>query len=140
MMNRIAEAGPRARTTGVVFLLFFLTAIASVLLTGRLAVYGNAANLVSTACYVVVTLLFYFMFKPVSGRLSLIAAIVSLAGCALTFLDAFHRAPAHVSPLAFFGPYCLLIGYLILRSTFLPRALGLLMMLDGVGWLSFVAL
>ncbi len=40
--------------------------------------------------------------------------------------------------LVFFGVYCLLIGWLILRSTFLPRFLGALMVLAGLGWLIFL--
>jgi hypothetical protein len=36
-----------------------------------------------------------------------------------------------VSPLLFFGPYCLLIGYLIFSSTFLPRVLGVFMAFAG---------
>jgi hypothetical protein len=40
--------------------------------------------------------------------------------------------------LVFFGFYALLSGYLILRSTFLPRILGVLGMLGGLGWLSFL--
>jgi len=38
--------------------------------------------------------------------------------------------------LVFFGFYALLTGYLILRSTFLPRILGELGMFGGLGWLS----
>ena len=41
-------------------------------------------------------------------------------------------------PLVFFGFYCLLIGYLILRSTFLPRIVGVLMGVAGLGWLTFL--
>jgi hypothetical protein len=51
----------------------------------------------------------------------------------------FHLTPLDVSPLAFFGPYCLLIGYLVFMSTFLPRILGVLMMLAGLGWLIFLS-
>lgn len=37
--------------------------------------------------------------------------------------------------LAFFGGYCLTTGYLIFRSSFLPRLLGLLLALGGAGYL-----
>jgi hypothetical protein len=47
--------------------------------------------------------------------------------------------PYKIDSLVFFGPYCLLIGYMIFRSTFLPRILGVLMMLAGVGWLIFLS-
>ncbi|MBV9339913.1 MAG: DUF4386 domain-containing protein [Acidobacteria bacterium] len=38
----------------------------------------------------------------------------------------------------FFGFYCCLIGYLVFKSMFLPRILGVLMMCAGFGWLTFV--
>ena len=38
---------------------------------------------------------------------------------------------------AFFGVSGLLNGYLVYRSTFLPRALGILMMISSVGWLRY---
>jgi hypothetical protein len=41
--------------------------------------------------------------------------------------------------LVFFGLWCALSGYLIARSNFLPRILGWLLMLDGIGWMLFVA-
>ena len=43
-----------------------------------------------------------------------------------------------ISPLWFFGLFCLLIGYLILKSTFLPRVLGVLMAAAGAGWLAYL--
>jgi len=40
--------------------------------------------------------------------------------------------------LAFFGWYALLTGYLIIRSTFLPRILGAWSVVGGFGWLTFL--
>ena len=42
--------------------------------------------------------------------------------------------------LSFFGVSTFLNGYLILRSNFLPRILGVLSMLCGLGWLTFIYL
>lgn len=135
-------ASPRfkARITGAVYLLYFVTAIfAEFLASHGHESYGLAVNLISAAFYVAVTVLFYYLFKPVNATLSLLAAIISLAGCAITVLNLFHLAE-RISPLFFFGPYCLLLGYLILKSTFLPRILGVLMVLAGLGWLTFLLL
>jgi hypothetical protein len=41
--------------------------------------------------------------------------------------------------LVFFGLWCVLTGYLIFRSTFLPRILGVLLAIDGFGWMTFMS-
>jgi hypothetical protein len=142
MMERIAEASPRPRSriTGVVYLLYFLTAVSAEVFVGRgrLVVY-DAVNLIAYAFYITATLLFYYLFKTVSRSLSLLAAIFSLVGCANDVLGLFNLAPYKISSLVFFGPYCVLIGYLIFRSTFLPRILGVLMAFAGLGWLIFLS-
>jgi Domain of unknown function (DUF4386) len=191
MMERIAEASPRpkARITGVVYFLYFLTAVFSMLFLKGLVVYRDAAStannilahqslfrlgistgLIATACYVAVTALFYDLFKPVNKSLSLLAAFISLVGCAiLAFASVFQLAPLVVLGgsqylsvfkveqlqaqaslflelygqgvsicFVFFGVYCLLIGYLIFKSSFLPRILGVLMAVAGLGWLTFL--
>src|SRR5258708_28595347 len=132
MSERIAL---KARVAGVFYLITFVAGVFALLsVSGRLA-----SNLVATASYVAVTLLFYDIFKPVNRSLSLLAAFFGLGGCAWGVLTMFHLAPLAINSLAFFGFYCLLIGYLIFRSAFLPRFLGMGMAIGGLGWLTFLS-
>jgi hypothetical protein len=138
MTEQTAEESPRAkaRIAGIFYLLTILTSVFALFVTGS---PRSAMLLASTGCYVAVTLLFYSLFRPVDRNISGLAAIFSLIGCTLSILDLFHLAFFRLHPLVFFGCYCLLIGYLILRSTFLPRILGVLMAFGGLGWLTFVS-
>ena len=191
-MERIREASPRpsARITGVVYLLYFLTAVFGEFLLRGIVVSGDvtatannilahqplfrlglATGLIATAFYIAVTALFYDLFKPVNRSLSLLAVLFSLVGCAMgAFGSLFQLAPLVVLGgsqyssafkveqlralalmflelnsqaaniyLVFFGFYDLLIGYLIIRSAFLPRILGWLMAFAGLGWLTFLS-
>jgi len=97
-----------------------------------------AVGLFATASYVAVTILLYYLFKPVNRTVSLLAALFSLLGSALGVFSSLHFHP-RIDPLVCFGFYCLLIGYLILKSTFLPRVLGVLMAITGSGWLAFLS-
>jgi Domain of unknown function (DUF4386) len=125
-----------ARIAGVFYLLTFLTGGVALFIRGRL---GLVAGLTAGACYIAVTLLFYCIFRLVNRSLSLLAALFSLVGCAMGPLSLFHLVPSRINSLVFFGFYCLLIGYLIFRSTFLPRILGVLMAFAGLGWLTFLS-
>jgi len=59
-----------------------------------------------------------------------------LQGLALLLLKLNDQGAAMA--LAFFGFSTVLNGFLIFRSTFLPRFLGVLGMLSGLGWLTFL--
>jgi hypothetical protein len=93
-MTRISPA-VIARIAGVFYLLTFVSGVVALVVRGTVGVSGG---LVAGACYVVVTLLFYVLFKPVSRTLSLLAAAISLAGIVVGPL----RLTA-ISPLVFFG-------------------------------------
>lgn len=133
-MERIREASPRfkARAAGVFYLLAVLTAaFAEGLVRGRLL---YAVGLIPVACFVVVTLLLYQLFKPVDRSLAVSASLFNLVGLTFEALE-LHLWGVNIA-LIFHGLYCLMIGYLVFRSAFLPRILGALMAIGGLAWLT----
>jgi len=86
----------------------------------------------------IASLICLFQLTPliVLGGASNVSAfsVEQLQALALMFLK-LHVQGYNVS-LVFFGFYCLLIGYLIFRSTFLPRILGVLMAIAGLCYLT----
>jgi Domain of unknown function (DUF4386) len=98
-----------------------------------------AAFLGLTGC-VIKTLSRLFFIAPLfvlggAHYLSVFSA-EQLQALALLFLKVNDHGAAIA--LVFFGFYALLQGYLIVRSTFLPRILGVLGIFGGLGWLSFL--
>jgi hypothetical protein len=141
LMKWFREASPRlkARIAGVLFLLLVLTAgFTEFFARGRLSSAADlAAGIIEGSCMIAVTLLFYDIFRPVNKRLSLLAAISNLVGLTL---ELFQFLPHGVNiGLGFHGFYWILIGYLIFRSTFLPRILGALMAIAGLCWLTYLS-
>ena len=126
----------QARLAGVFYLLTILVGVFAAFVPSK--PLSDAGNLAGAACYVIVTVLLYLILKPVNPALSLIAGLTSLAGCTVGVLEALHRSPFPFHGIVIFGFYCLLLGYLIFRSSFLPRWLGPLVALAGVGWLTFL--
>jgi len=193
MMEPITEASPRlkAKMAGVFYVLAGATYIfGEVFVLGKLVVQqdaavtannilmrqplfrvGFAAAIISVACSIALTALFYDLFRPVNRSLALTAAFFHLVGLAIAaFSSLLQLAPltvlrggqylsvfkveqlqalsltffklhgqAYNTFLVFFGFYCVLIGYLIFRSTFLPRIIGVLMVFAGLGYLTFLS-
>ncbi|MGA2219168.1 MAG: DUF4386 domain-containing protein [Terracidiphilus sp.] len=125
-----------ARLTGTFYLLNFVTSPIAFYGVGSpwlIAVCGPAA----TASYVIVTALLYYLFRPVNRWISLFAACFSWAGSLYGYIDPAYQ-PFHINMLVFYGFYCLLITYLILRSSFMPHVIGAAMLLPAVSWLTFI--
>ena len=122
----------KARIAGV----FYLLTIAMGIVV--FATHGSvrfAADVIATACYIAVAVLLFDLFKSVNTSISLLAACCSLAGLAAGKLWPRSEAVEFI----FIGFYCLLIGYLIFRSTFLPRILAVLMAFAGLAYLTFLS-
>jgi len=136
-MQRIAITSPRfkARIAGALYLLSVLAAaFAEMLVRGGLNVAGS---LIAVFGMIVVTLLFYGTLSPVNRGLCLLAASFNLVGLIFELL---RVQPQGVNiAIVFDGFYCILIGYIVLKSTSGPRILGVLMALGGLGWLTFLS-
>jgi hypothetical protein len=59
-----------------------------------------------------------------------------LQALALLFLRVNHQA--ETIAMVFFGLYALVKGYLVFKSTFLPRILGVFEVVGGLGWLTYL--
>lgn len=136
----MTESAPRsfARATGLVYLAYFTVAISGLILVHWKMVPEIVANSISNMLYAATTLLLYRLFRRADGALALVAAALSLLGCATDSLEHFHLIPAAVSPLLFFALFCILLGALVLRSRFLPGWLGWPLVAAGVGWLAYL--
>ena len=134
LVEGIRETSTRlkARITGVFYLGTIFMGVVVFMTRGSMRF---AADLIATACYIAVAVLLYDLFKPVNKNLSLLAGCSSLAGLTAGKLWPQSEAVEFV----FIGFFCLLIGYLIFRSTFLPRILAALMAFAGLGYLTFLS-
>jgi len=109
---------PNARFTGIIYFLYFATAVggelflrgivesdnaeltaANLLAHGSRFQIGVGTGLVSTIAYLGLTGLFYRLFAPVGRYVSATAAFFSIVGCAILAVATLFR----VSPLIFLG-------------------------------------
>lgn len=190
-MQPVVEGSPSptARTIGVVYLLYFLTAVFGAFLMKGLVVPTDAVataqnllaheslyrsgweiGLVANAFYIAVTALFYGLLVPVNRSVAVMMAFFSLVGCTvqiiggllqvapLTILGDTQLAGAFTPgqlrsasllsfqlyprvfdiSLVLFALFDFLLGYLIYKSTFLPRFIGVWFMIAGVVGLTFL--
>lgn len=128
MKNPIADMSPQRRARAGAF--YVITIVGSVFSFVIPSVAGLALG-IAGAAYIGVTVLFYYLFKPVSKGVSLLAALLSFAGIATPS----SLPHAFSITMTFFGFYCLLIGYLAFKSAYLPRILGVLLAIGGAGYL-----
>jgi hypothetical protein len=130
---------------------------------------GLAGEMLTCVCDVALAMILYFLLRPVSRNLALLAAFfrltfVGIYGVAKLFeiaalaalggadyLKAFEPQQLHDlaylslrvhslgygASLLFFGFCCVVFGYLIYQSGYLPRILGALLVIGGVGYVVF---
>jgi hypothetical protein len=120
------------RSIGVVYLVYFVTAFASV--RG-----GSMLAMISTGIYGVLVVLFARMFWRLNVMTSAAMLVAGLGGCALQVYGiASGFKASEYAALSLFGAFCVVLGYLLVSSKLVPTALGVLLALAGIGWLTFL--
>jgi hypothetical protein len=126
---------------------------------------GFIADLVTVVCDIGVAVLLYLLFLPVSRPLSMLAAAFRIGmACLLAFAAILSMGPLLLatggsgqsfspaasqlfliisglrgiganSAMVLFGVHLTLLGYLVVRSGFLPKLIGMLLTAAGVGYI-----
>jgi hypothetical protein len=120
-----------------------------------------AAELFLLICAVALLWILFVLLRPVNRDLALLAVFINLVSIGIeaattmyllealfplgnaAYLKAFTPEPSLKShgygfgvSLLFFGCFCVIVGYLIFRSGYLPKTIGVLMQIAGVCYLT----
>jgi hypothetical protein len=103
----------------------------------RLSFFAMLVLLMATAVQALMAVFYLSLSLVLDGDKSLNAfSTEQLQALAYTFLRL--NGYAFNTHLFLFGLWCFLVGILICRSTFLPRVLGVLLAIAGLGWMMYL--
>lgn len=92
---------------------------------------------ITGCCAAAATFIFHLAPLVILGKAPYLSAFTTEQLQALVLALLRIRMQAGIVSFLFFGLHCFLVGYLIFKSTFLPRFVGVLMLGAGLGWLTF---
>ena len=142
----VGVARASARKIAVAYLAYFVIAgIGQVLaLQDPASPLAAAVQVGGTIWYAVVALLLCRLFGDPTRGAGVLAIVSVVIGCifqSVYFALGLGRG-AEVLALAFFGLFLVFLGYLVVRSTLIPRAVGVALIVGGAAscvlWLPFV--
>jgi hypothetical protein len=142
----IAVARPSARMAAVFYLVYFVIAgIGQALaLQDPASALAAAVQVGGTMWYGIVALLLCRLFGDPTRGAGALAMVSVVVGCVLQSLYyalGLGRG-AEVLALAFFGLFLVFLGYLVVHSALIPRAIGVALIVGGAAscvlWLPFV--
>ncbi len=138
--ERLFWLGFASSLVGVVFHIAWALLLYDLLrpVNRRISLFAAFVILVGCAIQALTSLLYIAPLPILRGGSSWSAFTTEqLQGLALIFLKL--NGYAFNIYLVFFGLWCVLIGFLIFRSTFLPRILGVLLAIAGLGWVTYLS-
>ena len=159
MINRIADISQRkaVKVAGIGYLIIIIAGFFAFFVLSTLIVPGDAVKtakniktnqwlfcimiisvLIMITFDVVVGLALYVVLKPVNKSLSLLAAIFRLIQASFIaislvflFIEPLSFNYVYLIGQVFFALYLLVLGYLVLKSGYIPRIVGVLLIIGG---------
>lgn len=137
--ERLFRLGFASSLIGVIFHIAWALLLYDLLkpVNRRLSLFAVFVILVGCAIQALASL-FYLAPLLVLGGGSSLSAFTADQLQALAYMFVRLNGYAFNTYLVFFGLWCVLIGFLIFRSTFLPRVLGVLLAISGLGWMIYL--
>lgn len=137
--ERLFRLGFASSLIGVIFHIAWALLLYDLLkpVNRRLSLFAVFVILVGCAIQALASL-FYLAPLLVLGGGNSLSAFTADQLQALAYMFVRLNGYAFNTYLVFFGLWCVLIGFLIFRSTFLPRVLGVLLAISGLGWMIYL--
>ncbi|MFZ1082822.1 MAG: DUF4386 domain-containing protein [Candidatus Kryptoniota bacterium] len=103
----------------------------------RVSLFALSVMLVGCTIQALTIVLFVAPMVILNAGNSL-SALTAEQSQALAYMFVRLNGYAFNTYLVFFGLWCIMIGFLIFRSTFMPRVLGVLLAISGLGWVTYL--
>ena len=134
-------ARPSARMTAVMYLAYVAVAAVGqfLALQDPASSLAAAVQVAGTIWYAIVALLLCRLFGDPfrgAGALAMVSVVVGCVLQSLYYALGLGRG-AEVLALTFFGLFLVFLGYLVVRSALIPRAIGVALIVAGVAWCVF---
>jgi hypothetical protein len=118
-----------ARLAGRLYVVYFVVAVAGAVLKSL------ELSLVGTAAYFVLSVQFYRLVAPVDRRVAFVLVPLAALGCLIQGIGMVGSdRDLQRLALVFFALFLIALGYLAARSVFIPRAIGVWLLLAGISW------
>ena len=128
--------------TGVVYLSYAVIALIGQALASFQPGSGlaTAVQVGGTLWYAIVSLLLCRLFGDPTrgaGALAMVSAVIGCVLQSLYYALGLSRE-AEIAALVFFGLFLAFLGYLVIRSALIPRAIGIWLLAAGLSWLALL--
>ncbi|HKC51658.1 MAG TPA: DUF4386 family protein [Myxococcota bacterium] len=124
-----------ARIAGRLYVVYIVLAIAGGVLNSL------ELSVVGTAAYFVLCVQLYRLVAPVDRRVAFVLLPLAALGCVIQSIGMVGSdRDLQRLALVFFALFLVALGYLVARSGFIPRWIGIWLLLAGISWCAVVVI